>query len=344
MQRSGTHRAGFLSLDQLETDLRVARRFPLQLARRYHALPVAEDDGCVTVAMADPEDQAARAAIQTALGFASFLVRMDCSAVDALIDAAWRSTEQNSLEMLVYATSSPRLEKFAHYARQISELLQAGLHWSDRVEVGPALEAEARSNQYDLLLFDSIEHPALHRLLVKPGVREIQDQQPVPAAGRAPCATLIAQKPRWPIQRILLIISGEEEDDAAVHWLLRMAGASDSTVTALAVVPPAPAMYGHRSALAQAVPTLLSANTAMGRRMRQTARLLVEREIEGTLRLRQGAPDWQIRRELADQEYDLVVFGTRPRRQWLRWLEGDILFTLLSCSRQPVLLALPAGS
>jgi nucleotide-binding universal stress UspA family protein len=202
--------------------------------------------------------------------------------------------------------------------------------------------AEWSSDASNLLLFDSTDHPALRLLLANRNTHGVQDRESVHTEGHESVAALIAQEPRWPLQRSLLIISGEEEDEVAVDWMLRLARASHCAVTALAVVPPVPAMYGQRPALVQGLPELLSTNSTLGWRMRNTARLLVEWEIEGTLRLRQGPPDWQIRRELSEEGYDLVVVGTRPRRQWLRWLEGDMLRTLIYSSRQPVLIALPA--
>ena len=342
MQSSGTFRAAFLALDKLEADPRLARRIPLQLARRFHALPVAEKDGCVTVAMADPDDQGARAAIQTALGLSSFMVRMDCAVVDALIDAAWNTDDHQDIRMLVCTGPEIPPDRFTQYAEKVSNLLQAAPHWLAETKPDRTPETERFLAQYNLILFDSMNHPAFRRLLVDPRSPGRRTEALAAAEGRESFACLIARRPRWPLQKILLLISGEEEDGAAVGWMLRIARASHSTVTALAVVPPPPAMYSQRPALAQALPTLLSTNTTMGWQMRNTARLLVEWGIEGTLRLRQGPPDWQIRRELAEKEYDLVVVGTRPHRKWVRWLEGNTVHTLLRCSRQPVLITLPA--
>jgi nucleotide-binding universal stress UspA family protein len=346
MQRSGTYSTAFLSLDKLTADPRLARRFPRDLAHRFHALPIAEQDGCVTVAMADPNDQAARVAVETALGLSSFLVRVDPTVVDALIDAAWNPLEQDTLTMSVYTAPGPLSDEVTHYAQEIASLLQADLLQEDPTRPASSGSEQAPTadwihEQCNLFLFDSTDHPALRRLLVEPNVRRKQDQPTVEERIPHPRAALIAQQPHWPIQRILLIISGEEAYEAVMDWTLRMARASRSAVTALAVVPPAPAMYGATSALAQTLPALLSTNSILGRRMRHTARLMVEWEIEGTLRLRQGPPDWQIRRELAERQHDLVMLGTKPRRQWLRWLEGDPLSSLLRCARQPVLIALP---
>jgi nucleotide-binding universal stress UspA family protein len=340
-------------LDKLVADPRLARRFPLDLARRFHALPVAEQDGRVTVAMANPDDQVARVAVETTLGLASFLVRVDSKVVDALIDAAWNTEDHDTLRMLAHISPGPSHDQLTQYAQQMASLLQADLLpaelpqeelFRQKAKIdAQAQNAKATVEACNLYLFDSTDHPRLARLLAEPGIRTRPETLPEHVSWPYTRAALIARHPRWPLQRILLVITGEDVDQAAVEWMLRLARASHSVVAALAVVPPVPAMYGQRSALAQTLPALLSSNSTMGRRMRHTARLMVEWEIEGTLRLRQGPPDWQIRRELADKEYDVVVMGTKPRRQWLRRLEGDGLCCLLRFARQPVLIALPAS-
>ena len=50
----GLHKTAYLTLDKLAADPELSGRLPPDLAWRCHALPLAEDDGRVTVAMADP--------------------------------------------------------------------------------------------------------------------------------------------------------------------------------------------------------------------------------------------------------------------------------------------------
>jgi nucleotide-binding universal stress UspA family protein len=143
------------------------------------------------------------------------------------------------------------------------------------------------------------------------------------------------------VRKILAIISGEEADQAAVDWMIRLARASRSAVTTLAVVPQAPAIYGRNAIEPEGLPTLLTANTPLGRRMSQIAQHLAEWEIEGTLRMRQGPPEWQVRRELIQGDHDLVVVAAMPCGRWLSCLEEDLDNSLFRWTDRPVLIAIP---
>jgi nucleotide-binding universal stress UspA family protein len=155
---------------------------------------------------------------------------------------------------------------------------------------------------------------------------------------------LVAQQPRWPLARVLLVICGECADGAAVDWALRLAQPAAAAVTVLAVVPPVPAMYSGLSRLEQSLAALLTTDTALGRQMRQVARRLAECRVDGTLRLRQGAPDDQIYRELVEGDHDLIVMAARPCHWWLRRLQGDPICSLLSRIDRPLLLAEPMAA
>jgi len=150
----------------------------------------------------------------------------------------------------------------------------------------------------------------------------------------------VARRPRWPLRRLLLVVRGEEIDDAAVDWAVRLARPSGAAVTALAVVPPAPAMYDRWARMRGGLDVLLTTDTALGREMRRVARWLVDWEVEGTLRLRQGAPDQQIRYQVAQGDYDLIVVAARPNGR-RRWLLGERVLSLLRWADRPVLVAKP---
>ncbi len=344
METSGLLDTAVLSLDRLVANPRLARRLSPELARRFHALPIAEQNGRVTVAMADPDDPEARDAIASALGPASCVVRVDAPTIDALISATWDCGEPPPLRMLVCTYPGPSTAPLCQYSQQLSSLLGARATQVNTLSESRALRAGMGAGQYDLVLFDTARHPLLRRLLTQPIDRTDADQPPHWRGGALPFAVLVASRPRWPLRSILLIIWGDEADEAATDWMLRLARASGCAVTALAVVPQVPAMYGRQPCMTQGLPMVLSTSTPLGHRMRQTARHLVEWEISGTLRLRQGSPDWQIRRELVEGDYDLVVLATKPHRQWLRWLEGDLLDPLLRWTERPVLIATPPTS
>jgi nucleotide-binding universal stress UspA family protein len=335
------HEGAFLSLDKLVANPKLARRLSPDLARRFHALPIAEYKGRVTVAMADPEDREARNAVITALGPTSCMVRVDPQTIEALINSVWSSVDRLSLRMLVCTCPNSTNDAAFEYADKMGELLGAQTHRVNGLEESSVLDIETGYLKYDLAFFESPNHPHLHRLLTQPRDRAAMESPPGSKEEARPFAVLVALHPRWPVSKILAIISGEEADEATVDWTVRLARASRSAVTTLAVVPQAPAMPNWHASEAEGLPTLLTANTRLGRRMRQTTRHLAEWEIEGTLRMRQGPPEWQIRRELIQGDYDLIVVAATPRRRGLRCLEGDLADSLFRWTDRPVLIAIP---
>ena len=98
-------------------------------------------------------------------------------------------------------------------------------------------------------------------------------------------------------------------------------------------------LFSRHASEAEGLPTLLTANAPLGRRMRQIAQHLAEWEIEGTLRLRQGPPEGQIRRELLHGDYDLIVVAAMPDGRWLSCPEKDLAGSLFHWTDRPVLIA-----
>jgi nucleotide-binding universal stress UspA family protein len=339
--RAGTREGAFLSLDNLVVNPKLARRFSPDLARRFHALPIAEYDGRVTVAMANPEDGEARTAVMMVLGPASYMVRVDPTTIEALINSVWSNADRPALRMLVCAGPSSTDDAVFKYADNVGELLGARVQRMDCTEESLVSDAETGNVECDLALFELHNHPYLHRLLTQPRDRATSEPPPGSKDEAIPFAVLVAGQPRWPVGKILTIISGEEADRAAVDWMVRLAQASHSAVTTLAVLPQASAIPSRHASEAEGLSILLTANTPLGQRMREIAQHLVEWEIEGTLRLRQGPPEWQIRRELLQGDYDLIVVAAMPQGRWLSHLEGDLASSLLRWTDRPVLIAIP---
>ena len=78
-----------LTLDSPAIIPRLVRRLPPALAFRFHALPLAEGKGYITVAMADPDDAEARAALAAALGMRLYVVKADPMVIDGLLSEVW---------------------------------------------------------------------------------------------------------------------------------------------------------------------------------------------------------------------------------------------------------------
>jgi nucleotide-binding universal stress UspA family protein len=332
-----SHRIAYLTLKELAADPALARRLPPDVAWRCHALPVAEDRGRITVAMAHPDDDAARDAVLTALGPGACVVQADPSTIDSLLSEIWGGQPAITLDPAVCSSPESIADAVREYSQALANLLGAHVSCVSTMADMESLLSREQAAQCNLIVLPEGHDPPFRQLLS----RLAADDPSAAHLRKVPTALLVAQEPRWPLTRILLVLWGEEADQAAVDWVVRLAQPSGSAVIVLVVVPPVPAMYSGMARMQQALPELLTTNTVLGRQLRQAARNLAECQVESTLRLRQGSPDWQVGRELMEREYDLIALATRPRRRWLHWLREEPVSLLLRKTDRPVLMAIP---
>jgi hypothetical protein len=324
----------YLSLDELRADPSLARLLPAELAYRFHALPVAEQDGRITVVMADPDNREAVSAITGILGREPCVVQGDLHTIDALLARVWGHASQARLKLLACAPEGSSADDWQAYGRSLGELLNAEVTQAACAAVREAWGEGREEPACDLLLVGEADGGLVGTWLAATA-----------SQGVVPAALLVAPRLRWPLAKILLIAGGEGHDAAAADWVLRLARPGAGAVSVLAVVPPPAALHeGHRGAMPryardrQGLPALLSAGTHLGHELQEVAHRLGEQEIQASLRMRQGPPEWQIRRELAGEDYDLVVMAAQPgcerEGRWdelsaalLRWNDGPTLLT-----------------
>ncbi len=337
LERNGSRRTAYLALEQLATEPELARRLPLALAQRYHALPLAEEGGRVTVALANPDDEQARTAVLEALGPESCVVRGDPRIIDERLAEIWGDGTRRRLEVRVGAFPEPLSDELWDYARSLQDLLGAHLSTITTPAEASALADHGGRADCDLAILSGSNRRLLRQLLARPTA----DGRPGSRQSRVAFAILAVQEPRWPLRRILLVLCGQPPDQPAVDWVLRLASPSRASVTALAVLPPVPAMYRGLSTMEQSLASVLTAGTPLGCQMRQVAGRLVDSRVDGTLCLRQGPPDEEICREIIRGDYDLVVVAAKSCRWWLRQLKGDPIFALQRRASRPVLFVEP---
>ncbi len=346
MGDSDPRRTRHLSLDNLAVNPRLARRLPPALACLYRALPVAEDSGRITVAMADPGDAVAREAIETALGTTCCVVRGDPAAIDALLAEIWPEEAHRLLRLLVCARLGPVADEVWSYAQAMGNLLGAHINHfqiaDDTDATFDALARETRLAGYDLAILGESEQWLVERLL-----SSLTDHR---ATDFVLGSLLLARRPRWPLRRMLLVMQGEEMDDVVVDWVVRLARPSAATVTVLRWVLPTSTQCSRETSVQQGLNALLTTDTALGQQMHRVSQRLVNWEIESTLRLYQGPPDQRIRREVAEGNYDLIAVaaepfgsspGIEPHDQWSCRLQREWIASLLRWADQPVLIVRP---
>lgn len=322
-------RARSLILDDLDLDPTVARRLSPGVASRHHALPVAAKDRRVTVAMADPTDKAGLKAVTSELGMEPYVVQGDRKSIDRLLAQLWCEEGRDSPHLLVHAPTDARLHAIRPYAEYIGDLLNAGIEYTPG-EVAFDTLVEKASDSCDLVIIGESGKSFCQQLFFRLADRT--------AVGRLPVSVLIARKPRHPLRRILLVMQGNTSDGEATEWTLRLAGSTGASVTALAVVPPVPAIYHGLARMDKGLAELLATDTILGRQMRQVARRLVNAQIEGTLRLRQGSPEWEIRREVVEGRFDLLVIAAALQGRMQQWALGDLAISLMHTVNRSILV------
>ncbi len=340
-------RPAFLSLRDLTPDRAAVRRLPLDGARRYRALPIAQDSGCITVAMADPSDLPARAAVTAALvtdgSLQVYMVQGDPALIDAwLADLAQADAygagqpEAQPLEIWLREPLYGDKAAVTGYAAQIAALLATPLRRFDPLAAGQGWPPCAALPVHRLVILPCIDYNL-------PSPLQANGNGGGPSSGRGdPAPTLYACRPRWPLRRLLLIVRGGPVDDTALTWATRLARASGATATALMVAPHTPA--SHAPWAHDDISSLLSASNAIGHKMRHAAQRLAAMQLDAVLHLRQGAPEVVIREELATTSYDLVIGGVAVQGSDVQWRLRPLLRGLLPDLACPMLLATGVAS
>ena len=321
-----------LFIQDFQIRRRLARRLPASIARSYHVIPVAADAGRITVAMVDPEDGKALAAVRDALGSEPYIVRGDQRLINAAIDQIWpneiQQTQRTRILLQVYDRGSRKKNGDFHsqentvyeFSQKLSSLLNAELIIFSATPENRADDLYHKVNQerYDLVICGKFTRADL---------------------GRIPTSMLVVQHPSWPLNKILLIINGEMYAEASVSWVVRLAKKSSAHVTALAVIPPVPGVFQGLSGMQEGLPELLNTNTQLGGQTRKIAQRLVDEEINGTIKLRYGSPETQYLKEAADEHYDMIIMAAESENRWKQWLRGELIAPLVQRSRSPLLIA-----
>jgi hypothetical protein len=129
----------YLHINQMTLNPRLVELVPVEILRRYHVLPLAENNGRITVAMADPNDDIARSVIRSNLGNTTCLVKADPKLIDRLIDECCPDETAPSLRILTWFPDDPINPDLQSYMKAITGLLNGEL-FPYEVPKGDALE------------------------------------------------------------------------------------------------------------------------------------------------------------------------------------------------------------
>ena len=238
---------------------------------------------------------------------------------------------QETERILVYLPGTDADVALRAYGEYLSDLLQGQTSYrlDDPCDDPSRLRRDARNS--DLVLYGEPEQATLERVLFGSKGKRL--------AENTRATVLLAQKPRWPIRNILLVMRVEASEEPAVEWSGRLTFLSGAHLTILPLVPSPPLFYGSISGLQVGIESLLTPNTPAGEQLRYFLKLLNKWEVNGTLRVRHGEPLWQICWEVQEGDYDLVIIGTEQNSRLRRWLFGELVGPLVNRIGRPLLIA-----
>jgi nucleotide-binding universal stress UspA family protein len=233
----------------------------------------------------------------------------------------------------------PRTEKWRAFAEHVAGLLGVNARFQKAPSGLPGEDAGRRMGadvSGDVVVIE-VPRPTW--------VKRVLGRAPAHAlATRSGTTVLVAREPRWPFDRLLLVLRDTPADEPAIRWALRLAAAGATEVTILPVVPSLPALYAQGSRGQPDLEVLLEPSTPTGRMIDQVVRALLKVGVpEVAVHQQRGAPVWQICQEIAVTDCDLVVIGAESGSRLYRWFSGELLPPLLRRCPIPLLVARGAG-
>lgn len=152
-------------------------------------------------------------------------------------------------------------------------------------------------------------------------------------------SVLMVSRPRWPLERILLVVRGQKGDETALFRAEQLAQASGAVVAILPIIPAWPVFYQKGNDVQADLDVILQTNTSTGKLLHKYLSRLKQANVPHYFCQQRGTPDQQIRQEVTERAHDIIVIGDEPRGRWHHWYLGEIISPLLRWLDRPLLIA-----
>ena len=208
-----------LDLDDLTVDPALARRLPPGLAAYYLAVPLADEDGCVSVAMAHPENKTALAVLRFLFDAPVVPVRAPAAMIRRALQRLDSPASQLRPSVLVWAGNTAMRDIARDAAALLARPWNATVTLlAAEVELAAALDV-ARAGDYCLTVVgapDSLPASWLYERVSTP--------------------FLLLRRPVAEWRRILVVLRGFTADSLTLEWLAPLLpdGSDGDAITAAA--------------------------------------------------------------------------------------------------------------
>ena len=301
-----------IDVNHVTPDPELVARVPHDMALYYMALPLAREDGEVSVAIAHPENAAALARLSRILDGPIVPVRGSSSAIRSLLQAM-RPTDAPSIPGILFWSDCAEWQPAAAaWAEQLSRILDAPIAPSNMPVTASAGILRQRFKL--LILGQSVSGVALDMFSQVAGPLFLMRSASV-----------------TPLRRILAVLRGFSSDEQVLQWGARLAqhGAADLTLLPVNSTDP------------QTPYRALADNGPYRQEIESFFRSAELGDIRACLSVRSGDPVRQIVDEAANGSYDLILISAEGDGVFV----GHVLAGLDRCaahSGRPVLILRPS--
>lgn len=305
-----------LDLNAVTIDVPLAQRVPYALSRYYLALPLGQDSGSVSVAMAYPENAKARQVLSRLLEARIVPVFTPAEMLLPVLERIYQPENQGHHTILAWPEQPEWKTAVATAAAMLSHTLHA-----------PVTTCSSKDLSLDQVL--SLGGADQYELVVMPS--------PAPAMlatilNHATTPLFFVRGEQPTIRRILLVMRGFASDERALDWLTPFAWSPQATITLL------PLSNGSGVGFSP----YLHQESSAGQHLDRCLRHLHADGITVNLKFRQGNPIHQVVDEIASSTdtYDLLAIAAEDA--------GDFVHQVISAvdqsgvfSDQPVFVLKP---
>lgn len=286
-----------LSLSQIEIDPELARRLPRRLAYYHLALPIARDDGNITVAMAYPDNQKVVGVLETVLGTVVTPVRSYGDEIRRTLDAIWENEDEAGQSGIIcWSADKTRWSPLQDYAHGIATALSIGIldtiydsPLEDFIELG-------QTTRPTLAACEALDIEIIARLM-----------------SRLPTSILLTRGSFIPPRNILHVLRGHTPDKHVLDWIIPIAQYYDSQITLLATATSVKAHQGN-PLMSDFARLILPEHPAQ---MIEYGQILASMSLQGRLRVSDGALENIIISTLANTNCDLVAIATENNGEFV---------------------------
>jgi len=270
----------FLSLDDVDLDLEIARHLPRRLAYYHLALPIAQDAEGITVAMVHPENQKVVSVLASALDAKIIPVRSVAETIRQQLDRVWQIQHgADPFRVTYWASTNEALERSEGYIDQLIAALERDAQMERIVSADGDFSASG-----DLVIAADADVPE--------------------SLFRTSASLLILNNPTQAPKAILHVLRGHMPDYRVLDWLVPLARFNSAEVTLFMGVD-----SSERRPLVSDLGNILMAQDSRQAHIAECRRTLSDMGIAGRLKIRQQTLLSAIHDELSERPYDLVAMA-----------------------------------